>query len=76
MTEIILIRHGETEWNISGRWQGHADSALSARGIARERHWPKEWEWKLWILFMLVILSVLSTPHVLQVALRTGDFPL
>ena len=32
-TEVILIRHGETEWNLSGRWQGHADSPLSARGI-------------------------------------------
>jgi len=35
MTEIILIRHGETQWNLSGRWQGHADSALSPRGIAQ-----------------------------------------
>jgi len=32
-TEVILIRHGETEWNLSGRWQGHADSSLSSRGI-------------------------------------------
>ena len=37
MTEIILIRHGETEWNLSGRWQGHADSALSPRGIAQAK---------------------------------------
>ena len=35
MTEITLIRHGETEWNLSGRWQGHADSALSPRGVAQ-----------------------------------------
>jgi probable phosphoglycerate mutase len=35
MTEIILIRHGETEWNLSGRWQGHADSPLSARGVSQ-----------------------------------------
>lgn len=34
-TEIILIRHGETEWNLSGRWQGHGDSALTERGIAQ-----------------------------------------
>lgn len=31
-TKVILIRHGETEWNLSGRWQGHADSPLSPRG--------------------------------------------
>lgn len=35
MTEITLIRHGETEWNLSGRWQGHADSPLSPRGVAQ-----------------------------------------
>ena len=34
-TKIILIRHGETEWNLSGRWQGHADSALSGRGVTQ-----------------------------------------
>jgi len=30
-----LIRHGETEWNLSGRWQGHADSPLSPRGVSQ-----------------------------------------
>jgi probable phosphoglycerate mutase len=32
-TEFILLRHGETEWNILGRLQGHLDSSLSARGL-------------------------------------------
>ena len=36
-TSITLIRHGETEWNLSGRWQGHADSPLSSRGIAQAK---------------------------------------
>lgn len=34
-TKVILIRHGETEWNLSGRWQGHADSPLSPRGVSQ-----------------------------------------
>jgi len=34
-TNITLIRHGETEWNLCGRWQGHADSPLSPRGVAQ-----------------------------------------
>ena len=32
-TELILLRHGETEWNSAGRLQGHLDSALSPEGL-------------------------------------------
>jgi broad specificity phosphatase PhoE len=33
-TEIVLIRHGESEWNARGLWQGQADPPLSPRGRA------------------------------------------
>ena len=26
---FIVIRHGETEWNIQGKWQGHDNSSLT-----------------------------------------------
>ena len=32
MIRIILLRHGETTWNIEGRYQGQEDTPLSERG--------------------------------------------
>lgn len=32
-TTIYLVRHGQTEWNIEQRMQGHRDSPLTANGI-------------------------------------------
>lgn len=31
-TRIYLVRHGETAWNASGKFQGHSDVPLSDRG--------------------------------------------
>ncbi|HUZ16194.1 MAG TPA: histidine phosphatase family protein [Gaiellaceae bacterium] len=35
MTTLLLVRHGETDWNAERRWQGHADVPLNARGRAQ-----------------------------------------
>lgn len=33
MTEILMVRHGQSEWNAVGRWQGQADPPLSPLGL-------------------------------------------
>jgi len=32
MTRILLVRHGQSEWNATGRWQGQADPPLTDLG--------------------------------------------
>ena len=34
-TRMIFVRHGQTEWNVEGRAQGHLDSALTPQGRAQ-----------------------------------------
>lgn len=45
MTPVLLVRHGPTEWNASGRIQGHANVELSAGGRAQVKRWqlPAAW---------------------------------
>jgi len=34
---FLILRHGESEWNREGRWQGWVDIALTPRGEAQAR---------------------------------------
>jgi probable phosphoglycerate mutase len=37
VTTILIVRHGETDWNRDGRWQGHSDTPLNERGREQAR---------------------------------------
>jgi broad specificity phosphatase PhoE len=37
MSRIFLVRHGQTEWNLAGRYQGALDSPLTEQGT-RQAH--------------------------------------
>ncbi|MGZ9583311.1 histidine phosphatase family protein [Paenibacillus marinisediminis] len=40
-TTILLVRHGQTEWNVARRFQGHQDSPLTELGV-RQAEWLGE----------------------------------
>jgi len=37
MTRVYIVRHGETEWNLEGRFQGWKDSPLTEEGIQQAK---------------------------------------
>jgi broad specificity phosphatase PhoE len=44
VTTILLVRHGETDWNIERRVQGHTDRPLTEAGRAQARALADELE--------------------------------
>jgi len=35
MTRVVVVRHGQTYWNVEARIQGHGDSDLTPEGVAQ-----------------------------------------
>ena len=63
--EIYLVRHGETEWNAQGRFQGCLDSPLTPNGREQARQFGMLLARVLWMVIVASpCTSVLSVAHV------------
>jgi probable phosphoglycerate mutase len=74
--EIYLVRHGETEWNAQGRFQGCLDSPLTPNGREQARQFgmllPGHWM----DIVASPCTSVLSVAHVKLRKSSRNTFPL
>jgi phosphoserine phosphatase len=71
MTRLILIRHGETEWNVIGRYQGQADPPLNEQGIAQSYQLADQLiESNLEILYTSPLQRAAQTAQILANKLR------
>ena len=57
-TELILVRHGETVWNVEGRMQGSEDSPLTTEGEAQ----VEALAWRLWRSGSRPITCIYTSP--------------
>jgi phosphoserine phosphatase len=66
MTRLILIRHGETEWNVIGRYQGQADPPLNDQGVTQSYQLAEQLaDTDLDILYTSPLLRAAQTAQIL-----------
>ncbi len=76
MIQLILIRHGQTQWNREGRWQGQADPPLNAFGRRQARRAALELRGaRLDHLYSSDLRRALETAHIIGADLGLAVIP-
>lgn len=64
-TKLLLVRHGETEWNALGKFQGCKDIALSAEGIYQAKLLKEKFEHSFDCIYTSPLKRALDTANVI-----------
>ena len=72
MTELILIRHGQTHANVAGHWEGWSDSALTPSGQVQAEavaHYLAAERGKITAIYASPLHRALQTAHIIGTVL-------
>lgn len=74
-TRLILIRHGETDWNIEGRYQGQEDPPLNEQGLKQARQLARDIaKLDIDVLYSSPLLRASQTAEIIQLHLNIPLF--
>ena len=68
-TRFCLVRHGETDWNVARRLQGHTDIPLNKRGLAQATQMAsalKKINLQFDVLYTSDLLRAAKTAHAIE----------
>lgn len=72
-TELFIFRHGETDWNREGRFQGHRDIPLNKEGIRQARNLVETM--KRYMLDAIVTSDLLRAKATAEILNETLNLP-
>lgn len=65
-TEIFLVRHGETEWNATGKFQGCTDINLSDTGIIQAKYAKSRLKNKFDVIYASPLKRAMQTAQIIS----------
>ena len=69
VTKLLLVRHGETDWNRDGRWQGGSDTRLNDVGREQARALAQQLDGEIDVLYSSDLARARETAEIVAAKL-------
>ena len=69
MTTLLLVRHGETDWNRDGRWQGGSDTSLNDLGRGQAQALAQELDGDIGLVYSSDLSRARETAEIIAAKL-------